>query len=124
MRSSRTPRRAALLKTMVERLRAYGEGRKYDCILGLSGVDSSYLAWLAVKLGLGPLLVHFDNGWNSELAVANIEQICRKLNLPLQTFVMDWPEFRDIALRSSRRPFSISDPDRSHDLRRSTRSST
>jgi N-acetyl sugar amidotransferase len=89
--------RAALLKATIERLRAYGQGRKYDCILGLSGgVDSSYLAWLAVKFGLRPLLVHFDNGWNSELAVANIEQICRKLNLPLQTFVMDWPEFRDL----------------------------
>lgn len=89
--------RAALLKVTVERLRSYGRGKKYDCILGLSGgVDSSYLAWLAVQLGLRPLLVHFDNGWNSELAVANIEQICRKLNLPLQTFVMNWPEFRDL----------------------------
>ncbi|NUJ81641.1 N-acetyl sugar amidotransferase [Methylocystis sp. FS] len=89
--------RAALLEATVKRLRTYGQGRKYDCILGLSGgVDSSYLAWLAVKLGLRPLLVHFDNGWNSELAVSNIEQICRRLRLPLHTFVMDWPEFRDL----------------------------
>ncbi len=89
--------RSAILKATVERLRIYGRGRKYDCILGLSGgVDSSYLAWLAVKLGLRPLIVHFDNGWDTELAVANIERICGKLNLPLQTFVMDWPEFRDL----------------------------
>jgi len=89
--------KAAMLKAAVARLRAYGKGRKYDCILGLSGgVDSSYLAWLAANLGLRPLIVHFDNGWNSELAVANIEQICRKLDLPLHTFVMNWPEFRDL----------------------------
>src|SRR4051794_22554709 len=55
--------RQALLKATVARLRSYGQGRKYDCILGLSGgVDSSYLAWLATQLGLRPLLVHFDNG--------------------------------------------------------------
>ena len=64
------------LRQTVERLKAYGRGRKYDCILGLSGgVDSSYLAWLAKSLGLRPLIVHFDNGWNSELAVANIQSI-------------------------------------------------
>lgn len=89
--------REKLLQVTVDRLRAYGRGRKYDCILGLSGgIDSSYLAYLAKNLGLRPLIVHFDNGWNTELAVANIESICRKLDLPLQTFVMDWPEFRDL----------------------------
>lgn len=89
--------RANLLQATVDRLRAYGRGRKYDCILGLSGgVDSSYLAYLAKDFGLRPLIVHFDNGWNTELAVANIENICRKLGFPLRTFVMDWPEFRDL----------------------------
>lgn len=70
---------------------------QYDSIVGLSGgVDSSYVAYHAVKLGLRPLAVHFDNGWNSELAVQNIENIVKKLNLDLITFVIDWPEFKDI----------------------------
>ena len=74
-----------------------GHGRKYDCVLGLSGgVDSSYMAWLAKEWGLRPLVLHFDNGWNDELAVANIETIVRKLGFGLETFVMNWPEFRDL----------------------------
>lgn len=69
----------------------------YDSIVGLSGgVDSSYVAYQAVKLGLKPLAVHFDNGWNSELAVKNIEQMVKRLGLDLLTFVIDWEEFRDI----------------------------
>jgi N-acetyl sugar amidotransferase len=74
--------------------RASGE---YDSIVGLSGgVDSSYVAYQAVKLGLRPLAVHFDNGWNSELAVQNIERIVKQLGLDLMTVVIDWDEFRDI----------------------------
>lgn len=70
---------------------------KYDCILGLSGgVDSSYLAYYAKSIGLNPLLVHFDYGWNSELAVNNIENIVNKVGLDLYTYVMDWEEFRDL----------------------------
>lgn len=69
----------------------------YDSIIGLSGgVDSSYLADQAVAMGLRPLAVHFDNGWNSELAVQNIQSIVQKLDLDLMTFVIDWPEFADI----------------------------
>lgn len=89
--------RQTILEQTVKRIKLHGQKKKYDCILGLSGgVDSSYLAYLVTSLGLRPLVVHFDNGWNNELAVANIENICNKLNLPLQTFVMDWPEFRDL----------------------------
>lgn len=70
---------------------------EYDSIVGLSGgVDSSYVAYQAVKLGLKPLAVHFDNGWNSELAVKNIERMVKRLGLDLQTFVIDWEEFRDL----------------------------
>lgn len=70
---------------------------KYDCIIGVSGgVDSTYLLYLAKKLGLNPLAVHFDNGWNSELAVNNIETVTRKLGIDLQTYVIDWNEFKDI----------------------------
>lgn len=84
------------LRQIVTKLKAKKSG-PYDSIVGLSGgVDSSYVAYQAVKLGLRPLAVHFDNGWNSELAVKNIEQIVTRLNLDLITFVIDWEEFRDI----------------------------
>lgn len=71
---------------------------EYDCIMGLSGgVDSSYLAWYAVKeLNLKPLVVHVDSGWNSELAVNNIENIVNILGLDLHTLVLDWDEIRDL----------------------------
>jgi N-acetyl sugar amidotransferase len=88
---------AAALSRSVDELKRAGRGKAYDCVLGLSGgVDSSYLAYLAVELGLRPLVVHFDNGWNSELAVSNIENLVKGLRLDLHTFVMDWPEFRDL----------------------------
>jgi N-acetyl sugar amidotransferase len=78
-------------------IKQYGKGKPYDCILGISGgMDSTYLALLAKRQGLRPLLVHFDNGWNSELAIKNIEQIVTRLGFDLHTFVMDWEEFRDI----------------------------
>ena len=70
---------------------------KYDSILGLSGgVDSSYVAYLAYKIGLNPLCVHFDNGWNSEIAVKNIKKIINITKFDLTTYVIDWPEFRDL----------------------------
>lgn len=84
------------LRQLVAQLKSDQKG-EYDSIVGLSGgVDSSYVAHQAVKLGLRPLAVHFDNGWNSELAVKNIEQIVKRLNLDLLTFVIDWEEFKDI----------------------------
>ena len=90
-------KRAELLAETVARIRKAGSGKAYDCILGLSGgVDSSWLANLAHELDLRPLIVHFDNGWNTELAVANIESIVRRLGFDLETWVMDWNEFRDL----------------------------
>jgi N-acetyl sugar amidotransferase len=69
----------------------------YDSIIGLSGgVDSSYIALLAKKYGLNPLCIHFDNGWNSELAVSNIHSIISKYGFDLKTYVIDWEEFRDL----------------------------
>jgi N-acetyl sugar amidotransferase len=73
--------------------------KRYDCIIGLSGgVDSSYVALLVHELGLTPLAVHLDNGWNSEIAVQNIESICRKLDIDLYTYVLNWEEFKDLQL--------------------------
>lgn len=87
----------AQLNLIVSKIKRLGSKSKYDCILGLSGgVDSSYLALLAKELGLRPLLVHFDNGWNSELAVKNIENIVKTLNYDLRTYVFNWEEFKDL----------------------------
>lgn len=87
------------LAEIVELIKKEGQGKKYDCITGVSGgVDSTYLALQAKKLGLRPLIVHFDNGWNSELAVKNIENIIGKLGFDLYTIVVDWEEFKDLQL--------------------------
>jgi N-acetyl sugar amidotransferase len=75
-----------------------GAGAEHNCVIGLSGgVDSSYLAYLVVReLGFRPLAVHLDNGWNSRLAVQNIQRIVRKLDIDLITHVIDWEEFKDL----------------------------
>ncbi len=70
---------------------------EYDSIIGLSGgCDSSYVAYLAWEMGLNSLCVHFDNGWNSETAVSNIKKIVDGCGFDLITYVIDWPEFRDL----------------------------
>jgi N-acetyl sugar amidotransferase len=87
------------LNAMVARIKEAGKGKPYDCVIGISGgVDSTYLILQAVKLGLRPLAVHFDSGWNSELAVSNIENIVTRLNLDLYTDVVDWREMKDLQL--------------------------
>lgn len=84
---------------IISKIKSDGQGKKYDCILGVSGgVDSTYLAFLAKQAGLRVLCVHFDNGWNSELAVKNIQNIVEKCGFDLFTYVIDWEEFRDIQL--------------------------
>ncbi len=87
------------LKAIAEHIKTTQKNKEYDCIVGLSGgVDSSYLAYKAVKLGLRPLVVHIDCGWNSELAVKNVENIVKKLDLDLHTHVVDWQEMKDLQL--------------------------
>ena len=69
----------------------------YDCVIGLSGgVDSCYTLHKAIELGLNPLVVHMDNGWNSELAQNNIENLVKKLNVDLFTYVINWNEYRNM----------------------------
>lgn len=85
------------LAAWVERIKAAGRGRDYDCIIGVSGgVDSSIVAARVVDLGLRPLAIHLDNGWNTDTAVGNIERIVKALNIDLITHVVDWEEMRDL----------------------------
>ena len=85
------------LKKQLFEIKQNKSSKGYDSIMGLSGgVDSSYLAYLAKQWGLNPLLVHFDNSWNSELAVKNIESIIQYTGFDLYTYVVDWEEFRDL----------------------------
>lgn len=87
------------LEKLVAEIKRAGKGRDYDCIIGVSGgVDSTMVAYTAIQHGLRPLAVHMDNGWNSELAVANIERTLKTLNIDLYTHVVDWEEFRDLHL--------------------------
>ena len=91
--------RPAALERIVRQAKAEGKGKDYDCIIGVSGgVDSTMVAHLAVQQGLRPLAVHFDNGWDSELAVDNIKKTLDALKIDLYTFVVDWEEFRDLQL--------------------------
>ena len=84
---------------LVDRIRSRGAGRRYDCVIGVSGgVDSSFVAYKVKQLGLRPLAVHVDNGWDSELAVKNIENLLKILEIDLYTEVLDWEEFRDLQL--------------------------
>ncbi len=87
------------LHKIIKEIKAKGKGKKYNCIIGVSGgVDSTYCLYLAKKLGLRPLAVHMDNGWDSELAVSNIEKTCRKLGVDLETKVLDWEVFKELQL--------------------------
>jgi N-acetyl sugar amidotransferase len=87
------------LGALVERIKREGAGKQYDCIIGVSGgVDSTFVAYKVKQLGLRPLAVHLDNGWDSELAVSNIHKGLNTLNIDLHTHVMDWEEFRDLQL--------------------------
>ena len=93
------------LQKLVEQMKRDGRGKPYDCLIGVSGgVDSTYVAYLVKKMGLRPLAVHMGNGWDSELAVKNIEETLKRLGIDLHTEVLDWEEFKGLQvafLRSS-----------------------
>lgn len=99
VRVTQGPEGRERLRARVDQIRRSGDGREYDCLIGVSGgTDSTYVAYLAKQLGLRPLAVHFDNGWDSELAVSNIHGILEKLQIDLETVVVDWPQFKDLQL--------------------------
>ncbi len=87
------------LAALVRKIKRDGEGREHDCIIGVSGGrDSTMVAYLTKKLGLRPLAIHVDNGWDAELAVGNIEKTLRNLEIELFTHVLDWEEFKNLQL--------------------------
>lgn len=86
------------LETMIARIKKQGSDREFDCIIGMSGgIDSSYLTYAAKEIfGLRPLVFHVDAGWNSQVAVNNIERIVDGLGLDLYTEVINWHEMQDL----------------------------
>lgn len=88
------------LEKIVQKIKKEGEGKDFDCIMGVSGgIDSSYLMYVAKEeFGLRPLVFHVDAGWNSQIAVNNIEKLIDGLGLDLYTDVIDWEEMKDLQL--------------------------
>ncbi len=87
------------LKQIVFEIKKNGKGKKYDCIIGISGgADGCYSAYTCKNLGLKALLVHMDNGWNSIIAVENIKHVADTLGFDYESYVLDWEEFRDLQL--------------------------
>lgn len=85
------------IESFISKVKKDGMGKKYDCIVGVSGgADSSYTLYLAKKYGLRVLAVHMDNGWNSELASNNIETIISKMEVDLYTHVINWHEYKKL----------------------------
>jgi N-acetyl sugar amidotransferase len=103
------------LRERVAAIRREGAAMEFDCILGLSGgVDSSYLALRLADYGLRPLVVHVDAGWNSEIAVRNIEMIVSHCGFELHTHVMDWEDMRNLQLAYLRAGLSNQDVPQDH----------
>ena len=97
MNDARARRLNNELDDLIEDIRISSQGKQYDCIVGVSGgLDSSWTLVEVKRLGLRPLAVHMDNGWNSELAQSNISNLVRGLGVDLFTYVIDWAEYRNL----------------------------
>ncbi len=106
---------ATKLEAMYQKMKKENANKDYDCILGLSGgVDSSYLALKLFEAGIRPLVVHVDGGWNSELAVQNIENIVNYCGWHLHTIVIDWEEMKDLQLAYLRSGIANQDVPQDH----------
>lgn len=82
-------------EAIVQNIKKAGSGKRYDCVVGVSGgVDSSYLLYLLKEYGLNPLAVNLDNGFNSQIAVQNIYKVTKALNIDLETYVVDYEEVK------------------------------
>ena len=104
------------MNALLEDIRRKGRGRKYDCILGLSGgLDSSYLLHLTVReWGLRPFVFHIDCGWNLPVAEQNIRRMCDKLGVGLHVEKMDWDEMREMQKAFFRTGMSCQDNPQDH----------
>lgn len=91
------PEGEKLLHDIFEKIRGEGRGKKYDCVVGVSGgTDSSFMLYKCKEWGLRPLAVHYDNTWNSAIATENIRKVTKALNVDLYTYVVDNKEADDI----------------------------
>jgi len=89
--------RREIVQDLINRIKNEGKDKEYDCIIGVSGgVDSTYVAYYVKGMGLRPLAIHVDNGWNSEFAVNNIKKCLKKLDIDLFTEVLNWNEFKGL----------------------------
>lgn len=87
------------IQEMITKIKIEGKDKDYDCLIGVSGgVDITYLCLKAKEWGLRPLILHVDNGWDTELSTMNIENIIKKLGFDLYTYVIDWNELKDLQL--------------------------
>lgn len=110
--------RETTLENLVATIRASGRGKRYDCVVGVSGgIDSTFVAFTVKRLGLRPLAIHVDNGWNSELAVANIERALENLDIDLHTHVIDWEQFRELQIAFLRASVSDAELPTDHCIR-------
>jgi len=87
------------VKEIVDEINKTPKNQKYNCLVGISGgLDSTYALYLAKSLGLKPLAFHFDNSWGSKTSVKNIMRALKELDIDLETYVVDWEEFKDLQL--------------------------
>lgn len=87
------------LRATLKQVKRAGKGKKYNCVIGVSGgVDSSFVAHMVKKAGLRPIAVHLDNGWDSELAAVNIKNLLGQMGIDLYTYTVEWEEFRDLQM--------------------------
>ena len=85
------------LRSLVEKVKSRGKDQEYDCIQGVSGGrDSTYTLYLLKQWGLNPLAVHVDNRMDTSIAVKNIKNACRKLDVDLHNHTVEWEEFKDL----------------------------
>jgi tRNA(Ile)-lysidine synthase TilS/MesJ len=90
----------AKLNKRIESIKKEGKGKKYDCVVGISGGrDSIYLLYLTVKeWGLRPLAVHFNDGFDNPVAGENMLNAVKKLGVELRTITSDFRECKDLKI--------------------------
>jgi N-acetyl sugar amidotransferase len=86
------------LTNLAAKIKREQKNKPYDVVVGVSGgTDSSYMLWFTKEiLGLRPLAAHYDNTWNSDIAVENIQKVTAKLGIDLYTHVVDNREYADV----------------------------